>query len=484
MKSKTPLIFFILLVANLASFAQSSTTTSSSSRYGLPNRKDFDKWSVGIHGGFNYFQADIQKNSQNNNSLFDLPYDLMGGLHVAYQFTHTTAVRVGGSIGKFTAESEESLAPGKPEYLYTYESPVREMFLDFVFTSGNISFLQRNKKFHLLASIGVGVFNYDGELTNIDPKIAPLTITNKTGNVAEGMMTMGLGFKYRLSQRFDAGITYDFRKTFTDKVDGLNKPTTETDNYSNINLNLNYTFGKKQQQLEWVNPMEIVYNDMAELKDKMDVLAGDKDKDGVSDMFDKDNSTPEGNKVYGDGTSVDTDGDGIPDAKDSDPYSSKGARVDANGAEVDSDGDGVPDSRDLEPNTPKGSLVNFQGINIGDALSGKGDANAIGWLPSVFFDLDKSDIKGIQRDRLLIVARVLKKNDKLKLNIVGNTDPKAGEAYNDKLGQKRADAVKDHLVKVYGIDAARLTTSSKGKRELMAKNIDAMNRRVDFEVAK
>lgn len=495
MKSKITLLSLLsVLFISTFSFSQtestsSTTSTSSGSRYGLPNRKDFDKWSVGIHFGVNYFQADIEKNSRNNNSLKDLPLDLAYGAHVAYQFTHTTAVRLGGTISEFSAQSEEKLeGTNQQEFLYKYEGPVREVYLDFVFTSGNISFLQRNKKFHLLASIGAGAFNFDGELTNIDTAVAQPFVAVKTGNVTTGMMTLGLGFKYRVAQRIDLGLTYDFRKSFTDKVDGINKPTTESDNYSFINLNANYTFGKKQQQLEWVNPMEVVYNDMAELKDKMDVLSGDKDKDGVSDMFDKDNSTAEGLKVYGDGTTVDTDGDGVADAKDADPFSGKGAKVNAEGVEGDADGDGVADSRDLEPNTPKGSLVNFQGINIGESLanSGAGASNAIGWLPAIFFDTDRSAVKENQRDRLLIVARVLKKNDKLKLTIIGNTDNTAGEEYNDKLGLKRADSVKDHLVKVYGIDAARLTTESRGEKEQMASGtgVRSMNRRVDFEVAK
>jgi outer membrane protein OmpA-like peptidoglycan-associated protein len=79
---------------------------------------------------------------------------------------------------------------------------------------------------------------------------------------------------------------------------------------------------------------------------------------------------------------------------------------------------------------------------------------------------------------------MLKKNEKLKLKIIGHTDIDAGESYNDKLGQRRADAVKDHLVKVYGIDGSRLSTESRGKREQFAKGIKSMNRRVDFEVVR
>jgi OOP family OmpA-OmpF porin len=241
--------------------------------------------------------------------------------------------------------------------------------------------------------------------------------------------------------------------------------------------------------MEWVNPMEIVYNDMADMKEKIDIISGDKDKDGVSDLFDKDNSTAEGTKVYGDGTTVDTDGDGIADGKDADPFTPKGAKVDANGAEMDTDGDGVADSRDLEPSTGAGSLVNFQGITIAkpgdfgkDGVGGANGKNGTGFLPSVFFDLNSATIKNINYDRLLVIAKVLKANPDLKLKVTGNCDARGNEDQNLKLGQRRADNVKDHLVKQYGIDPARITTESKGEKEPMATTLNPMNRRVDFAI--
>ncbi|MEZ5069188.1 MAG: OmpA family protein [Bacteroidia bacterium] len=155
--------------------------------------------------------------------------------------------------------------------------------------------------------------------------------------------------------------------------------------------------------------------------------------------------------------------------------------------ELDADGDGVPDSKDMEPNTPKGNLVNFQGVTIAPEGSyGKEGitSSSTGWLPSIFFDVDQSVLKPASLDRLNTVARVLIKNPNLKINIIGNCDVDASEQYNDKLGMRRAEAALNHLVKVYGIDASRLTATSLGKKEQLAKGVKRMNRRVDFEVAK
>ena len=85
---------------------------------------------------------------------------------------------------------------------------------------------------------------------------------------------------------------------------------------------------------------------------------------------------------------------------------------------------------------------------------------------------------------LASVAMMLKNNKDIRLNITGNCDKTGSEKLNTDLGQKRADAVKNSLVKNYGIDASRLTTSSKGKSEPLNNNSNTVNRRVDFSVAK
>jgi OOP family OmpA-OmpF porin len=366
-------------------------------------------------------------------------------------------------------------------YNESMKSPLTEAALEMTYNFGNISFLNRNKKFHMVATLGAGIFSFDAKVTDTSH---PSTVLRKSGKTTELMLPLSLGFKYKITPKIDLGLALDYRKTWTDNVDATIKTFSEYDSYFMLNLGVNYNFGKKGRQMEWVNPMEVVYNDLADMKEKIDILSGDKDKDGVSDLFDKDSNTPEGTKVYGDGTAIDSDGDGIPDSKD------------ANGVEIDTDGDGVADSRDLEPGTGSGSLVNFQGITIAkagefgkdgivsamNAKNGANGKNGTGYLPSIYFDLSSSAIKSIYNDRLLVIAKVLKANPDVKVKISGNCDVRGTATENNKLGQKRADAVKAHLVKVYGIDASRISTDTKGDSDPLAKGINAMNRRVDFSV--
>jgi outer membrane protein OmpA-like peptidoglycan-associated protein len=117
-----------------------------------------------------------------------------------------------------------------------------------------------------------------------------------------------------------------------------------------------------------------------------------------------------------------------------------------------------------------------------NAKNGANGKNGTGYLPSIYFDLSSSAIKSIYNDRLLVIAKVLKANPDVKVKISGNCDVRGTATENNKLGQKRADAVKAHLVKVYGIDASRISTDTKGDSDPLAKGINAMNRRVDFSV--
>jgi OmpA-OmpF porin, OOP family len=91
-------------------------------------------------------------------------------------------------------------------------------------------------------------------------------------------------------------------------------------------------------------------------------------------------------------------------------------------------------------------------------------------LATVLFDFNKSAVKSKFNKDLEKVADLLKKNPGLKIRIEGNTDSIGTEAYNQKLSEKRATAVKDYLVQNYVVDAARIETVWYGKDKPVADN--------------
>jgi outer membrane protein OmpA-like peptidoglycan-associated protein len=64
--------------------------------------------------------------------------------------------------------------------------------------------------------------------------------------------------------------------------------------------------------------------------------------------------------------------------------------------------------------------------------------------------------------------------------VAGHTDAKGGEAYNQVLSERRAEAVKRFLAEKYGIDASHLVTAGYGKTDLKnsADPFSGENRRV------
>jgi outer membrane protein OmpA-like peptidoglycan-associated protein len=102
----------------------------------------------------------------------------------------------------------------------------------------------------------------------------------------------------------------------------------------------------------------------------------------------------------------------------------------------------------------------------------------------ILFDVNSDKIKPESGGALKDIANVLKENAGVKVKIVGHTDSDGDDKANMTLSEKRAAAVKNHLVKEYGIDEASLTTEGKGESEPADKNPTpegkANNRRVEF----
>ena len=102
----------------------------------------------------------------------------------------------------------------------------------------------------------------------------------------------------------------------------------------------------------------------------------------------------------------------------------------------------------------------------------------------ILFDVNSDRIKPESSGALKDIANVLKENAGVKVKIVGHTDSDGDDKSNLTLSEKRAAAVKNHLVKEYGIDEAGLTTEGKGESQLSDKNPTpegkANNRRVEF----
>ena len=88
----------------------------------------------------------------------------------------------------------------------------------------------------------------------------------------------------------------------------------------------------------------------------------------------------------------------------------------------------------------------------------------------VLFDFDKHDLRPEAVPSLGKVAVVLRARAGSPVTIDGHTDGKGSDAYNQPLSEKRAQAVRDWLVKNGGASAARITTKGWGKTKPIVPN--------------
>ncbi len=98
---------------------------------------------------------------------------------------------------------------------------------------------------------------------------------------------------------------------------------------------------------------------------------------------------------------------------------------------------------------------------------------------SIDFEFDSDKIKG-ENSLLLLddIITILKDNPQVKIEIIGHTDRKGNDLYNEKLSLKRAESVSDYII-IRAISKTRIKT--KGMGEKSPKSINPIdNRRVEI----
>lgn len=102
----------------------------------------------------------------------------------------------------------------------------------------------------------------------------------------------------------------------------------------------------------------------------------------------------------------------------------------------------------------------------------------------IYFDVNKDIVKPESIGTLKEIAQVLKENPSVKVKIVGHTDSDGDNDKNLDLSKRRANSVKNELVKTFGLDASKIETDGIGENKPIAPNDTssnkALNRRVEF----
>ncbi len=88
----------------------------------------------------------------------------------------------------------------------------------------------------------------------------------------------------------------------------------------------------------------------------------------------------------------------------------------------------------------------------------------------VLFDFDKADILPKAEEALRQAAKVIQEKGKGGVRIEGHTDAKGSDAYNQKLSEQRANAVRDWLVNKEGLKSVKFVTQGFGAKKPVAPN--------------
>jgi len=144
----------------------------------------------------------------------------------------------------------------------------------------------------------------------------------------------------------------------------------------------------------------------------------------------------------------------------------------------DSDGDGVCDDIDRCPDTPYGAEVDADGCSV--------QMVPVRVELDVKFDFDKAQVKPESQSDIKNLADFMHQYPQTNTKVEGHTDSTGNDAYNQRLSERRANAVKQVLVNQYGIDPARVGSAGYGKTRPIADNKTregrALNRRVEAKV--
>jgi outer membrane protein OmpA-like peptidoglycan-associated protein len=458
--------------------------------YNFP-AKPRSMWEIGIKAGSFAVSGDIPAK---------LP-GFGGGLHIRKAIGYVFSLRLqymyaiakglnwnaSTNFGNNTAlRSAGYVANGSNRVFYNYRSNVQDLSLEGIFTLNNVRFHKAKTGISLYAFGGVGLATYDTKInalgasgnyqaafngvTGFNDHKNRKNVRDQLENILDDSYEtpaenygprraklggkdlipvghVGAGVAFRLSRRINLALEDRYTITRSDLIDGQRwaeqvqgSPvlTPDYDNYNFLSLGLNFNIGAKSvEPLWWLNPLDYAYQEIR--KPRLMILPKpvlpDSDGDGVTDQFDLE-VTPQGVPVDSHGVSLDTDGDGVPDARDKEKITPTACQP------VDADGVGKC------PVVCPDSTCPGWGVRPADC------ATALGSLPSLTFSGNSANLTSDHRAMLASVAAILRNNPNCRLEIV---DYCKGSKAKMGTGQRRAEAVRNHLVEREGISADRIT---------------------------
>lgn len=159
----------------------------------------------------------------------------------------------------------------------------------------------------------------------------------------------------------------------------------------------------------------------------------------------------------------------------------------------DEDGDGVFDRRDRCPDTPANTPVGHNGCPLPQYPPSQKPAEpepvqeviTLSDQGNVLFAFDSSELTPAAQQQLQALVPKLSDPSVSRVRVVGHTDSKGTDAYNQALSERRASSAAEYLIN-QGVTPQKVTSQGRGESEPVADNETdagrAQNRRVELHL--
>ncbi|RRQ46288.1 OmpA family protein [Chryseobacterium sp. SC28] len=409
----------------------------------------FNEWSVSIGAGVPLIQSSDMTSIKNGNGKNLFGYSAYVSVDKA--ITHAFGLNLQYDRGE-TRQGEVNTKDHTP---ISGNYPAGRTQYDAISILGDLNFsnlLRRpdNKstfRWALHGYAGIGSLAYrsyrqdPGPVYNqtLNKEIKPFKLNSLFGQA-------GAGLKFKINNRFDIEGRVMYVVTGDDEFDGAGVGQSGynlvedqiSDNFFNTTLGLTFKLGKHESHLMWHDPLQEMYYKLDVLNDKSQDLEvckkGDVDNDGVCDDWDRQLDTPAGARVDGAGVALDIDLDGVIDLNDK--CVSVPGPVENNGC---------PTTMD---NSATGFVTNESTI-----------------MKGIEFDLNSDRILPSNRPILNNAINYINASNN-NFKVIGGTDTRGKEAYNQKLSERRANNVKNYLIQ-NGADQSKLEALGRGEKDLL-----------------
>ena len=459
LKKTAALSIVSLMAVGAASAQTSSDSTAKTSAKIFGGSGQYNTWTLGLNIGATSNEVIIG----GVNNYPGLSIGLGGLLTVRKQVAHSFGIEADFGAGQVKGNNNGNSVLGS-------NTPGTENFSTFYYSGAvlgvinvaTVDFLRRKNAINFYVEAGLGMEyyipkQYDKNGNFLTYYKSASNNSSASNTVVGAYVPTGVGIKWRLSDSWGFNLGYNMYFHDADQFDGdkLVGVPTHRDKSSLGYAGIEYTFGPKSKpNLEWVNPVAMMYDELNDptLKQEVEALKG-----RVSNV-----------EKAVDDLKKDSDGDGVADQFDKCPNTPAGTVV---------DGSGCP----LKTGTDTATV----GKMIRDAIgSGKGNSTVVGTAYSnIQFEFDSSVLRTSSYPVLDATSADLRSSGKT-VWVNGFASSEGTAAHNLQLSKDRANSVKTYLVNS-GVDAKHIKVKGYGETKPVADNSTedgrVLNRRVEFK---